>query len=226
MNIMKKILLIAILLFIAGCSQQKDFGYGIKQINNINQKHNLPMDTYPNDMKQIELMHNEFIELKKIQLDRGAEPFNDVIDYELLNLEAQKLYINSQKYGKASTTKYGFGCKMRPLVMESVYLRNASALKAFESVDLLSSFFNKYPGESAAANLSRKNALFLNATFYRISNEASGDSNVMNYFCPENVTLDIYKKAFKKDTDLNKDYIDTLTYEESVRIWKHLEELD
>ena len=137
MSLTKKILLIMALLAIAGCSQPKDFDYGIKQINLINQKYNLSIDVYPDNLKQIELMYNDFAELKKnIQLEKGAEPFNDVIDHELLNLEAQELFINSQKYGKAGTTKYGFGCKIRPLIIESASLRNASALKGFEAVEI------------------------------------------------------------------------------------------
>ena len=99
-------------------------------------------------------------------------------------------------------------------------LRNQSALKGFEAVSLLREFASKYPKESGIAGMSEKSALFLNATFYEISVNAQADSNIINDFCPANETLDLYKNEFKKETGLNKDYIDQLTYEQAVPIWK------
>ena len=90
---LKKIFLAFILFFIVGCTQAKDFNYGIKQINNINFKYNTTMDTYPPHLNQIISMNDDLKELKKIKLEAGQEPFNYIIDYRLLNLEAEKLFI-------------------------------------------------------------------------------------------------------------------------------------
>ena len=219
---LKKIFLIVFLIFIIGCIQIKDFNYGIKQLNNINSKYNTTMETYPNTIKQIDLMLNDLEELKKLQLETGQEPLNYVIDYRILNLEAEKLYIEGRKYGNSGTTKYGFGCKPRPLIIESVSFRNQSAVKGFEAVDLLREFVNKYPKEANSAGLSFKNALFLNATFYQVSREARTDSNTINHFCPQNETLVLYKKEFRAKTNLSADFITKLTYEEAVPIWKKI----
>src|SRR3989338_8417535 len=156
---LKKILLLIGLLLIFGCAQAKDFSYGANQISSLNAKYNTTIETYPKSIRQV-------------QLESGQEPFNYAISYRILNLEAEKLYIQGQKYGSAGTTKDGFGCKSRPLIIESVSLRNSSGSTGFESVGLLREFVNKYPEDAKLVGLSEKNALFLNATFYEISVEA------------------------------------------------------
>jgi hypothetical protein len=180
------------------------------------------METSPNSIQKIDSMITDFQELKKTQLESGQEPFTYVIDYRILNLEAEKFYIESQKYGSAGTTKDGFGCKTRPLILESVYLRNSSALKGFEAVELLREFIGKYQEEAAIANFSAKNALFLNATFYQISRGARSDSNTINNFCPQNETLELYKDEIRKKTNLSEDFIKNIAYEEAVKIWKEI----
>ena len=223
---MKKIFLMLALVFIAGCVQAKDFNYGVKQVNAVDSKYNTTMETYPKSINKIGFMLNDLNELKKIQLQTGQEAFNYVVDYQMLNLEAEKFYMQSQKYGDAGTTKKGFGCKIRPLILESASLRSNSAMKGFQAVNLLMEFVNKYPKDANSIGLSNKNALFLNATFYKISEEARIDSNIINHFCPKNESLESYQRQFRKETNLSEDFIKNLTYEQAVPIWKRLEELD
>ena len=137
-----------------------------------------------------------------------------------MNLEAEKLYIHGQKYGLSGTTKDGFGCKSRPLIIESVHFRNRSALKGFEAIDLVRRFVNKYPKDAKSAGLSEKNALFLNATFYLISQDARRDSNIINRFCPQNVTLELYQQEFRKKTNITEDIIMGMSYDEAAKLWK------
>lgn len=213
---------ITLMLFVIGCAQAKDFKYGIKQINALNFRYNTTMETYPKNMQEINAMLTDLTELKKIQLQTGNEPFNYVINYRTLNLEAEKLFIQSREYGFYNIAKTGFACKPRPLVIESAALRNQSAQKGFEAVDLLKEFINKYPKESSSIGLSFKNALFLNATFYQVSRDARADSNIINHFCPKNITLEIYQQEFRKKTNLTEDFINKLSYEEAVPIWKEI----
>ena len=222
---MKKLFWVVLLIFIVSCVQAKDFNYGLKQINNLNSKYNTTMDTYPNTISRINSMISDFEEIKKLQLETGKEPFNYLIDYRLLNLEAEKLLIEGQKYGDAGFTKDGFGCKQRPLIIESVKLRNNSALKGFEAVDLSREFVEKYAKEAEIAGISLKSALFLNAAFYQISEGARRDSNIINNFCPKNETLEIYKQSFSKPSfrernNLSEEYVNNLNYEEAVKIYK------
>ena len=166
---MRRILLLIALILIFGCAQAKNFSYGLKQVNLLNFKYNTTMETYPKTTAQISSMIKDYDELRKMQLESGQEPFNYIIDYRILNLEAEKSYIYGQSYGSTGTTKNGFGCKSRPLIIESVQFRNQSAQKAFEAVDLIREFVQKYPEEAKQAGFSEKNALFLNATFFSIS---------------------------------------------------------
>ena len=223
---MKKLFLIIALIFIVGCTQPKNFAYGVRQINSLNSKYNTTMETYPKTMQKISLMFDDMVELKKLQLETGQEPFGYIVDYRILNLEAEKLYIESQKYGSAGTTKDGFGCKTRPLITDSVALRNMSALKGFEAAGLITEFVGKYPEEAKSAGFSFKNALFLNAIFYEISQDAGRDSRVINNFCPGNVTLGLYQEEFRKKTNLSEDFINNISYDEAVRIWKKIRGVD
>ena len=220
--ILEKKFFIIIVLFVVSCTQTKDFEYGIKEINSTDIKYNTTLETYPKNIYQINLMISDLIELKKLKLDSGQEPFNNIIDYRILNLEAERLYIEGQKYGDLGTTKNGFCCKLRPFIIESVSFRNRSSLKGFEAVNLLREFMNSYSQYASLLSLSEKNVLFLNATFYDISREAKRDSDIINNFCPENATLEIYKQEFKRTTNFSKDYINSLDYENAVNVWKSI----
>lgn len=217
---MKKAFLLLAVVFILGCAQAKDFNYGIKQINSLNSKYNTTIETYPKSINGINQMADDYNELRKTQLESGQEPFSYVIEYRLLNLEAEKFFMQSQKYGNSGTTKYGFGCKIRPLITESAGLRNKSSQKGFEAVNLLNEFVQKYPKESKMSGLTAKNALFLNATFYGVFTDARKDSIIINNFCPANVTLVLYREEFRKQTNFTEDMINNLTYEGAVPIWK------
>ena len=220
MSMLNKSLIIIVLLFLLGCSQSKNFEYGIKQLNSINSKYNSTMETYPSSIQQINLMIDELKDLKTLKLEEGQESFYYAVNYRITNLEAEKLYIESQKYGSVGTTKDGFACKPRPLIIESVDLRNKSAIKGFEAVQLIRDFISKYPKNSQSIGLSAKNALFLNATFYKIWQDARRDSNIINAFCPENVTLELYQQEFRKNTNFSEDFISGLNYNQAVKIWK------
>ena len=100
-----------------------------------------------------------------------------------------------------------------------------TALDGFEAVDSSREFVAEYQKEAEIAGISLKSALFLNATFYQISADARKDSNIINNFCPMNETLEIYKQSFRKPSFVEKynfseDYINSLTYEEAVKIYK------
>ena len=101
---LRKYFLFFALILIVSCVQTKDFNYGVKEINNLNLKYNTTYDTYPKTAQKIDLLINELKELKKIQLDNGQEPFYYAVNYRILNLEAEKLFIEGQIYGGAGTT--------------------------------------------------------------------------------------------------------------------------
>lgn len=216
---MKKIFFLVLVALLAGCAQQ-GFEYGLAKLNEVNSRYNTTMETSPKSAAQIGLMMDDLGNLKNLQLQNGQKSFDYVVRYRILNLEAEKLFIESQKYGFNDLAKTGFGCKPRPLIIESVALRNQSAQKGFEAVSLLREFIDGHPEDAKTAGLSNKNALFLNASFYEISRIARGDSSIINRFCPQNVTLELYREEFKKRTNITEDIINNMAYEEAVEIWK------
>lgn len=209
----------------AGCAQQ-DFEYGLEKLNEINSRYNTTIETYPKSIAHIDLMMKDLDNLKNLQLQNGQKSFDYLIRYRILNLEAERLFMESQKHGFNDLAKTGFGCKPRPLILESVALRNQSAQKGFEAVSLLRELINKYPEDAKTAGLSNKNALFLNASFYDVSRIARSDSNIINRFCPQNVTLELYKEEFMKRTNLSEEHINNLTYDKAVAIWKKIREFE
>lgn len=222
---MKKILLVVLLVLLAGCAKAKDFSYGLSQMDAVNSKYNVTSDSYPADVNKIDAIMNSYKELKSLRLDSDQEAFNELVDYRLLTFESDKQFVNSLKYGDAGTTKKGFGCKIRPLIIETVKFKNESAVKGFEAISKLKDFVDKYLQNSKLANLSQKEVIFLNASFYELSKDANTDSNIINYFCPENITLELYKEGFKRTENLSDEYINGLTYERAVKLWKQINEI-
>jgi len=217
---LKKILLVVLLALLAGCAKAKDFSYGLSQMDAINLKYGITPNSYPADVNQIDAIMASYRGLKELKLDMDQEAFNELVDYKLLAFWSDEQFVKSLKYGDSGTTKNGFGCKMRPLIIETVKFKNESALKGFESVSKLKNFVDKYPQHSKLANLSQKDVMFLNASFYELSKDAKRDSGTINYFCPENVTLEIYQQGFRKIENLSDEYISSLTYEQAVKLWK------
>ena len=106
------------------------------------------------------------------------------------------------------------------MILESADLRQKSALKAFEAVDILRKFVNEYPKESSSLGFSEKNALFLNATFYEIEKQAKGDISLINSLCPENKTLEFYRQEFKSKGLMSDEEISKIGYSDAVIAWK------
>ena len=226
---MKKILLNAIFVFLlaAGCAQVKDFGYGLEQMKMVDAKYGTNISNYPVDIQQAGYLIGDLEKIKGITLDRGQEQFIQILDYRLLALDAHGDFVNDAvNYGVSGTTEDGFGCKQRPLILESVALRNNSAQKGFKAVSLLRNFVDKYPEEAKMAGVSYKDSLFMNATFYEMARKARSDSSIINRFCPQNVTLELYREEFKKSTNLSEEHIKGLDYDSAVVIWKKLRGFD
>lgn len=220
---MKKVSLVISLIFVvlaSGCAQTKDFSYGLEQMNDINSKYNATFNSYPGDVDKIDLIVNSYKELKKLKLDNDREAFNLFLDYQILNFRSNRDFVNSLKYGDVGTTRGGFVCKSRPIIIETVGFKNASAIRGFEAVGNLKNFIDNYPEKAKLLNLSRKNVIFLNATYYELSKDANSDSDTINEFCPENLALEKYREWFMKNTNLSDDYINKMDYNTAVSIWK------
>ena len=139
--------LILICLLLISCTRPMNFKDGLLEFNSIMQKHSSTFDKLPNATKELETLK---FELKAINQDltTGKEPFKYLIDYTKLLLESEELKIRGESYGSIGKASDGFGCKQRPLIMESATFRNNSAQKGFESLKVLQDFQEKYPTEA------------------------------------------------------------------------------
>ena len=213
---------IIFLLLAAGCAPRTDFSSGIAELEKINGKHNATMDTFPHSLGGMGAIISEVKQLKGMKLGSGQEQFDFAVDFRIKLLEAEKLFINGSSFGDSGTTVDGFSCKQRPVILESAGLRNRSAIKGFEAVSILSEFTSKYPAESAQLGLDRKRAFFLNASFFKIDQDASKDSRAINQFCPESRVLELFREDIRKKTNLSADYINNMGYTEALEAWKKL----
>ena len=213
------------LLFIIGCSplnNAKDFSYGLRQISMIDSKYNSTMGKYPGSLAQIDAMIKDYVDLKGIHLDKEQEQFSYVVEYKTLSLQSERLRILGDKYANSGSTKEGFACKLRPLIVESAMLRNQSAHKGYGATRVMNEFIDKYKNYAESAGLFARDVLFLNATYYQFAKDAKKDSGIINNFCPWNVTLGFYREEFGKETNLSKEFIKNVGYDDAVVIWKKL----
>lgn len=216
-----KIMMIALLiLIIAGCSQARDFSYGIDQVNKVNSGHNISFDYYTGDEDKLDAIGNSYRELKDTKLNSDQDAFSGFMDYLILDLESKKNFVKSLRYGDVGTTKMGFACKSRPFILETAAFKNQSAIDGFNSMTKLKGFIDSYPKQAGMLNLSQKDIVFRNATYYQLAEDAEVDSGVINEFCPENITLEAYKMYFRKETDLSDEYINNLDYNTAVSLYK------
>jgi len=176
-----------LILVLTSCSN-KDFGYGVDKIKNTHSVYNTSIDNYPDDIDALMGMDNSLKNLKMLKLDSGQKPFELYLDYQLYSTEANKLFIESQKYGMKGTTENGFGCRSRKFIVESSGLRNESANKGFAMIEKMQEMMSIYPKESSEVNLTESRLNFLNITFNAISKNAKRDASIIDSFCPQNVT--------------------------------------
>lgn len=204
---MKKYIVLTILMLIAvgcGTQQKKDFSYGLEEINRLNQKYEVDMSKSPDSAEKIDLFLAELEDLKKTEFESGGEAFKILIEYRIHNLQADRYFVeNKMRYGERGTTIKGFGCKGRHRILNSSSLRMMSASEGFKAAEHLYRLVEGYPEESKSAGLSRKDALFLNATFYEINNQAKKDNRTIERFCPEEVYQQLMNEEELKKGLLN-----------------------
>ena len=180
-----KIIFISVLalLMAYGCqvSSELTFQEGIKKLDEIEQKHGASLKMPPNSTERIDSLVadlNEFESNNKL-----SEPMLAFMDFKLKYLESSRLYLDGWKWGKGSTTDYGFGCKGYARIKESAAIRNQSAQKGYEAAGVLNTFLEKYPEEAKIINLTRLEVMALNASYYQVAEKAAKDAKVIEGFC-------------------------------------------
>ncbi|MBI2651014.1 hypothetical protein HYX01_00935 [Candidatus Woesearchaeota archaeon] len=193
---MNKALFFAIalsLLILIGCATGKKtplekeitFEKGIERINEIDAKFNANAKTPPNSTKDIENLIAQLTGFSAVnKIPKSLEYY---LGFRIKFLEAERLHSEGWKWGKGSTTDYGFGCKRGSArILESAKIRNSSAQKGYEALNSLKLLIKEFPEEAKSLNLSQKDVLFLNAAYYQIENKAIIDADIIRSLCKNN----------------------------------------
>ena len=183
---MKKIALISVIVmlaFIYGCASGNEISFndGIKKLEQFDKKYKSSVKVPPASTPQIDELKAQLVGFKAA--NKLSKPLNDLVDFRIAFLEAEKLNAEGWQWGKGSTTDYGFGCKGYSRIKGSAALRNASAQKGYEAVAMLEKFIGEFPKESKSADISQKDALVLNALYFQIEEKAEKDARIIEGFC-------------------------------------------
>ena len=192
-TILSKFMVLAIgLIFLISCTSHEaiTFEQGVERINEINDRFYVDMKTSPGTVEDIDELLAELNELKALN-ENMPKPLAYLLDYRIKSLEAEKLHIEGWQWGKASTTEYGFGCKGTERILNSSSLRNAAALKGYESVSALQLFVDENPEEAKSLNLTQKDVIFLNASYYQVEKKAKSDAVIVTKLCIEKGLVEI-----------------------------------
>ena len=180
---------ILILVIIYGCDSaiDPDFKKGIKRINKINDKFDATMRTPPDSKEGVDELLIQLIGFSAA--NKGMpQSLEYLLDFRIINLEAEKLHVEGWQWGRGSTTDYGFGCrKGSARVLNSSKIRNSSAQKGFESLSSLQLLVDEFPNEAKSVNLTQKDVLFFNAAYYQIERKARRDAAIIRNACKEQI---------------------------------------
>ncbi len=178
--------------FLVACSspvtQLTSFEDGLSEVRTLHTEYNTTFDTYPQNENDIIQLHTKLASLQSVEFqnEQDMAPFQSLLAGRLHDLNASMLYAQSKKYGPYGTTRDGFGCKSLPVIINSSDLRLQAAHEGEIAAVIFKEFIEKYPEYATLANITLKNTLFLNATYYIVKKEALRDRNIVNNFCLKN----------------------------------------
>jgi len=182
---MKKIFvfMVLVLIFLYSCaSEELSFAKGIDKLNEFNLEFDSTLKSAPKTKEKTDELIaklTDFMDLNKLD-----EPLDLLYSFRLKFLAAESMNYEGWRWGKASTTKYGFGCKNGfDRITNSSRIRNDSATLGFESVDLLQDFVDSFPEESKSLNLTQKDVLVLKTIYFSEAESAQKDARLIKSAC-------------------------------------------
>jgi len=188
-----------VLLLLAGCSAEiTSFEKGAREMKKVNEKYGVDFKAFPAEIEKAVLMRND-LKVIKGKSSNAPEPFNLFFDYRMKTLESTIIHLEAWKHGDKASVRDGFGCKSLPIVFNSSILRNASAQRGYEALEVLQEFIDKYPEEAASINITQRDVVFSNAFYYEVEKEAGRDKRIIEHFCGHKYDLETLemKEEFK-----------------------------
>ena len=188
MNKLIIFIIISFLLIVYGCSHNPiTFKEGVKRINEIDSEFDSSMKTLPDSIEDIEELTIQLTGFAVLNNDM-PQSLKYILDYRIKTLEAEKLFTEGWQWGRGSTIDWGFGCRGGSArILNSSKIRNSSAYKGYEALDVLQLFVDEFPKEAKSVNLSQKDVLFSNAAYYKIEKKAGRDSRIIRNACKEQI---------------------------------------
>jgi hypothetical protein len=175
-----------------GCAQQQIAGYdeGIAQLSNIQAKYgadfqNAPVkEAIPSLVAELEAFRHKMVE------NEDTRPLFHLIEYRTHALESDRLLMEGFKWGDASTTEPGFGCrKGSERILNSSALRGMGAAEGMKAIEPLQQFVEEYPDKAAALNLSQRTVLSLSTTYAVVQQQAEKDTKRVESFCKDAIII-------------------------------------
>jgi hypothetical protein len=179
---MKLIILIG-LIFLYGCVSPETvkFNEGVERIDDIDNEFGASMKKAPDSIEKVDGL---IAGLTGFAASQEITSIKSLLGFRIKNLEAERLYIEGWQWGRGSTTEWGFGCRNGfERITNSSILRNASASKGYESVELLQKFIDEFPKEAKSINLTQLDVLFLNANYVLEQEKAEKDGRTVKSLC-------------------------------------------
>jgi len=178
-----------LLVIIYGCTSPEDaaFKKGVKRINEINDKFGVGMKTIPDSEEQIDGLLVQLVGFRAANEDT-PKALEYLLDYKIKSLEAEKLHVEGWQWGQRSTTDKGFGCRGGSArILNSSKIRNSSAYKGYESLEVLQLFVDEFPNQAKSVNLTQIDVLFLNAAYKQVEDKARRDSRIIRGLCKKQI---------------------------------------
>jgi len=177
------------LIIVYGCASPEfaAFKKGVKRINKIDEEFGSNMKIPPDSTEKIEGLLVQLTGFGAAN-ENMPQSLKYLLDFRIKTLEAELLHIEGWQWGRGSTTDWGFGCRGGSArILNSSKIRNSSAQKGFEALDVLQLFVDEFPKEAKSVNLSQKDVLFSNAAYYKVEKKARRDSKIIRSLCKEQI---------------------------------------
>lgn len=138
---------------------------------------------------------------RKIVKNEDTTPALMVIDFKINLLESDVLLLDGFKWGDASTTEPGFGCKRgSERIVNSTNLRTAAVKEGREALKALTSFTEQYPDKAVELEVDHLTIASMGAAFLKVEEQVTTDRGRLVNFCKEKIDIEALGLSLKEET--------------------------
>ena len=180
------ILLIFGTILLAGCASTiSSYDSGIRQMEKIQGRYGVDFESSPAQADSIRSLTAEMAALqRKVAENDDTKALLLLLDYRINLLEADRLLLEGFRWGEASTTAPGFGCKKgNERILNSSTLREESGTWGIEAAESLQQLISEYPDKAASLGLTIQTVVNLNANYGIVLKQALSDREIVMGFC-------------------------------------------